>query len=105
MINDFVRSPIFTEIDLAAFRHNMDAVKSLVNGKSRIIAVVKGDAYGHGAEVIAPEALKSGAEYLAVARLNEAVSLRESGIDAPIILFGQSLPVYTDEYIKYNLTV
>lgn len=105
MINDLVRSPIFAEIDLAAFRHNMNAVKSLVNGKSRIIAVVKGDAYGHGAEVIAPEALKCGAEYLAVARLNEAVSLRGSGIDAPILLFGQSLPVYADEYIKYNLTV
>jgi alanine racemase len=105
MINDFTGSPVFAEIDLSAFRHNMDAVKKLVNGKSRIIAVVKGDAYGHGADVIAPEALKCGAEYLAVARLNEAVNLRKSGIDAPILLFGQSLPVYADEYIKYNLTV
>lgn len=105
MNSDSVRSPIFAEIDLAAFRHNMDAVKKLVNGKSSIIAVVKGDAYGHGAEVIAPEALKCGAEYLAVARLNEAVSLRKSGITAPLLLFGQSLPVYADEYIKYNLTV
>jgi len=105
MITDFTGSPIFAEIDLAAFRHNMDAVKKLIKGKSRIMAVVKGDAYGHGADVIAPEALKCGAGYLAVARLNEAVSLRRSGIDAPVLLFGQSLPLHAEEYINYNLIV
>lgn len=105
MISDFTGSPIFAEIDLAAFRHNMAVVRELVKRGSRIMAVVKGDAYGHGADVLAVEALKCGAEYLAVARLNEAVDLRNRGIDAPILLFGQSLPLYAEEYIRHNLYV
>lgn len=105
MINDSTGSPIYAEIDLAAFRHNMDAVAKLVKARSQIMAVVKADAYGHGAGVIASEALKCGAECLAVARLNEAVDLRKRGIDADILIFGQSLPVYVREYIKYNLHV
>jgi len=105
MIKDFKGSPIFAEIDLAAFRHNMAAVKGLVNGGASVMAVVKADAYGHGAHVIAAEALKCGADYLAVARLNEALDLRESGIDAPLLLFGQSLPSYAEYYIKHNIIV
>lgn len=105
MINDLTGSPIFAEIDLAAFRHNMDAVKKLIKGHSRIMAVIKANAYGHGAHVIASEALKCGAEYLAVARLNEAVYLRKRGIDAPVLLCGQSLPLHAEEYIKYNIIV
>jgi len=105
MIKNFTGSPIIAEIDLAAFRHNMDAVKKLINEKSRVIAVVKGDAYGHGAHVIAPEALKCGAEYLAVARLNEALDLRMGGIDAPLLLFGRSSPDYTEYYFKHDIII
>lgn len=105
MIKDSAGSPIFAEIDLASFRHNMSAVKELVNGKALVMAVVKADAYGHGADVIAEEALKCGADYLAVARLNEALDLRMSGIDAPLLLFGQSLPVYAELYIKHDIIV
>lgn len=49
MINDSTGSPIYAEIDLAAFRHNMDAVVKLVKARSQIMAVIKADAYGHGA--------------------------------------------------------
>lgn len=105
MINDSTGSSIYAEIDLAAFRHNMDAVVKLVKARSQIMAVVKADAYGHGACVIASEALKCGADYLAVARFNEAVDLRKRGIDATILIFGKSLPVYAKEYIEYNLHV
>lgn len=105
MVKNFTVSPIFAEIDLAAFRYNMGAVKELTCGGSRIMAVVKADAYGHGAPVIALEALKCGAEYLAVARLNEALELRESGIDASLLLFGQSIPAYAEHYIKHNIII
>jgi len=105
MINDSAGSPIFAEIDLAAFRHNMAAVKGLTSGNSRVMAVVKADAYGHGALVIAEEALKCGAEYLAVARLNEALDLRKNGINAPLLLFGRSSPDYAEYYLKYDIII
>ena len=79
-------SPIYTEIDLAAFRHNLNEIKKSLNPGTGIMAVVKADAYGHGAEMIACEAVKCGASFLAVARMNEAVHLRDCGIDTPILL-------------------
>jgi len=105
MIKEVAGSPIFAEINLAAFRHNMAAVKKLVNDRVHVMAVVKADAYGHGADVIAEEALKRGAEYLAVARLNEALDLRKSGIKAPILLFGQGLSAYAELYIEQDIII
>jgi len=61
------------------------------------MAVVKADAYGHGAVRVARTALKAGATFLAVARFEEALGLRNADIDAPILLFGYSLP----EYVPY----
>ena len=79
-------SPIYTEIDLNAFRHNLNAIKKILNPGTNIMAVIKADAYGHGADAIAYEALSMGATILAVARMNEAIDLRERAIDAPILL-------------------
>jgi alanine racemase len=54
------------------------------------MAVVKANAYGHGSVIIAKEAQSAGAEFLAVARLNEAMLLRNGGITLPILLFDDS---------------
>ena len=59
-------SPIHTEIDLAAFRHNLDEIKRILIPGTEIMAVVKADAYGHGGEIIAREAVSNGAAFLAV---------------------------------------
>ena len=68
--------PTCAVIDRSAFRHNLDAVRSYAGTGVRIMAVVKANAYGHGAVPMAEEAVRHGVEYLAVARIHEALELR-----------------------------
>ena len=79
-------------IDLDAIRNNIQNLKQITDKKSKFMAVVKADGYGHGAVKVAQKALQSGADWLGVARLNEAVELRENGIEAPILVFGYVHP-------------
>ena len=67
----------FCEIDLAAIRHNVGVMKRRVAGGARFLAVVKADAYGHGAAPVAKAALEAGADMLAVAIPEEGIELRE----------------------------
>ncbi len=76
------------DIDLGALAHNVRVLKGLIASGTRFMAVVKADAYGHGALQAARIALENGADWLAVARISEAIQLRESGIEAPMLLFG-----------------
>ena len=78
----------FCEIDLAAIRHNVGVMKSHIAGGARFLAVVKADAYGHGAAPVAKAALEAGADMLAVAIPEEGIELREAGIAAPILVLG-----------------
>lgn len=77
------------EIDLNAIRNNVRVSKNQIGRGCRLCAVVKADAYGHGAVRVAKTALNSGAEYLAVATVQEGIELREALINAPILLLGQ----------------
>lgn len=74
-------------INLAAFRHNLERVKRYVGRNTKIMAVVKSHAYGHGVRVISREAVRGGVHYLGVARVDEGLELRNEGIDAPILVF------------------
>ncbi|WP_430647883.1 alanine racemase [Agromyces sp. GXS1127] len=80
-----VRSP-FREavIDLDAVRANVAALARTV-APAKVMAVVKADAYGHGAAQVARAALAAGADHLGVADLDEALALRDAGIDAPVL--------------------
>ena len=73
-------------VDLDAYAHNLGVVRNFAGPKRRIIAVIKADAYGHGAVPMSRAALKSGASMLGVATAQEAVALRQAGIDAPILV-------------------
>lgn len=75
-------------IDLVALSENLHAVKKLLKPGTQIMAVVKADAYGHGAEKIAEAALQSGATRLGVATVEEGVKLRRSGVQSPILVLG-----------------
>jgi len=70
-------------VDLSAIKHNVELLKKTAGTK--LLAVVKADAYGHGLVPVAKAALAAGADYLGVALLEEAITLRESGIEAPIL--------------------
>jgi len=94
----------WVEIDVDSFIKNWDEIKSLTDPDTKVLQVVKADAYGHGAIEISNFALKNGAVSLGVANADEGVQLRVSGIDAPILILSPSPVSEIDEIIKYNLT-
>ncbi len=79
---------IWAEVNLDALAANVRALRSHVGPRVRLLAVVKANAYGHGAVPVATAALAAGADGLAVGRLDEAVELRDAGITAPILVLG-----------------
>ncbi len=96
-------SPIYAEVNLEAFRHNLAEVKQLLSGNTKVMAVVKADAYGHGADILAREAEQNGADCLAVARMNEAVRLRNAGAKSPMLLFDNCEPESAARYIELDI--
>ncbi len=80
--------PAWADIDLDAVRHNAGALCTLI-APAALCAVVKADGYGHGDLPVARAALEGGATWLAVALVEEGVTLREGGIDAPILLLSE----------------
>lgn len=76
------------EIDLNKLAHNVRQIKSILSPQTQLMAVVKADAYGHGAVAIAQTVLQNGASWLAVATLAEGMELRQAGIEAPILILG-----------------
>jgi alanine racemase len=82
------RQRAWVEVNLDALAHNVLTLKSWLNPETKLMAVVKADAYGHGAVNVAQTALAHGADSLAIATLAEGVELRNSGITAPILILG-----------------
>ena len=95
--------PTVAEVDLSAIRDNVRAIGEKV-APARVMAVVKANAYGHGAVPVARAALEAGAQYLAVAMVEEAVELREGGVGSPILVFGGVLPGEADLYLEHGLS-
>ncbi len=87
-LSEVIRQRAWVEIDLGALTHNVTQIKQLLSPKTALMAVVKADAYGHGAIAVAQTVLKAGANALAVATLGEGIELREAGITAPILILG-----------------
>jgi alanine racemase len=81
-------STAWVEIDHGALSDNVRQLKTLLTHPTQLMAVVKADAYGHGAVMVAQTALEAGAAGLCVATLPEGIQLREAGISAPILLLG-----------------
>jgi alanine racemase len=80
------------EVDLDAVARNTQLLKQACGPRTSLMAVVKANAYGHGAVHTAGTVLCHGADWLGVARMTEAVELRTAGIQAPILVFGATLP-------------
>lgn len=78
----------WAEISLDAIFHNVSSFKKYVGKQTKLMAVVKADGYGHGSVEIAKTAMEAGADYLAVALLDEALILRKSGIHSPLLVLG-----------------
>ncbi|NYE95210.1 alanine racemase [Psychromicrobium silvestre] len=72
------------QVDLEAIRHNVRRIAQIVS-PAQVMAVVKADGYGHGMIPVAQAALQAGANWLGVARVSQALTLREAGIEAPLL--------------------
>jgi alanine racemase len=94
--------PVWEEINLDNLVHNIRSIRKISNC-DEIIAVVKADAYGHGAIDIVSELIENGADSLAVAVISEAVELRKVGIEAPILILGFTSPAHFSELLKYDV--
>lgn len=92
------------EIDLGALRKNLAVIKEVLPPFTSVVAIVKADAYGHGAVPVAQKLEKLGVNWFGVTNLSEAVQLREAGIKAHILLLGGFRPEEAQEVIAYRLT-
>ncbi|MGI6193020.1 MAG: alanine racemase [Christensenellales bacterium] len=93
----------FCTIDLGAAARNVRAIRASLKSATKMIAVVKADAYGHGLVPFSRVALKNGASCLAVAIVEEGITLREAGITAPIVVLGNNLPDAAEAIVTYDL--
>ncbi|SFL50445.1 alanine racemase [Salibacterium qingdaonense] len=82
----------WAEINLENIKYNVDEVTKLFNQPMNVMAVVKADGYGHGAVESAEAAIEAGARFLGTALLEEALELREAGIETPILVLGRINP-------------
>ncbi|OGI00335.1 MAG: alanine racemase [Candidatus Melainabacteria bacterium GWF2_37_15] len=82
------RRDAWVEIDLGCIEQNIKIIKNCVSPGTKILAVVKADAYGHGSSMITPTLVASGVDMLGVASVDEGIELRKGGITLPIIVLG-----------------
>jgi alanine racemase len=93
----------WAEIHLDRLEANYHALRAMAPN-SRFTGLVKANAYGHGAVAVAHRLERLGADYLAVACLDEALELRECGVSAPILILGNTDPIYTPVLLRHHIT-
>ena len=96
--------PTWVEINLDAIANNVKNIKELIGEKKELMAVVKGNAYGHDILEASLVFLKNGASRLAVARLEEGILLRKTGITVPILVLGLTLKQQAELLVSYSIT-
>lgn len=99
---DFLRRT-WAEIDLDNALYNFEQIKGIADGRG-IMPVVKADAYGHGANILAELYEQNGADGFAVSNINEAIKLRKSGIKKDILVLGFTPVVYIQQLYAFNIT-
>lgn len=101
MLNSDTRA--WTEIDLSKISHNVEEVRKLIPSTSKIMAIVKANAYGHGDVACAKELVKCGIDFFGVSSIDEALTLRENGIKEEILILGYTPPKHFPLLVKYNI--
>lgn len=96
--------PTYAEVDLSAIRDNIKAVRARVGSKVKIMPAVKADGYGHGAVEVSRAAIEASADALCVACTEEAMELRDAGIDVPVLILGCSTLDGVGEMVHHNIT-
>lgn len=96
--------PAWAEVDLSAVAHNFREIRRITGPETKVMAVVKANAYGHGALEVSRTVLKEGADWLAVAILNEARELRNAGITVPILILGYTPPEQLPQAVELGVS-
>ena len=96
--------PAWAEVDIDAVKYNIKKLKNYIGKNVKFIAVVKGDAYGHGAVEIARQSISNGIDYFAVALVEEGIELRNSSINIPILVLGYVPDHQLKEIVVNDLT-
>lgn len=104
MTPDRTQRPTWAEIDLDALAFNYHSIRDFVGRNVEFMAVVKADAYGHGAARCAKRLEHEGADWFAVATIEEGVELRNAGIESPILILGGVWPGQGELFIRHRLT-
>jgi len=104
MVKTLAHSPTQAEIDLDALAFNVAQVRRLGGKGKKILAVVKANAYGHGAIGIARELEALGIDFLGVAFIEEGIKLRKAGIQKPILILGGIFPFHVKKIFTFRLT-
>jgi alanine racemase len=99
-----VQYTTYATIDLAALAHNLSQIRGRLSHDCGIMAVVKANAYGHGASNIAHALVQSGVARLAVASVEEGIALREDGINAAILVLADVLDKHVQDLLDFRLT-
>jgi len=101
---EYMFNRAWAEVDLNNIAHNVREIRRITNKKSEIMGVVKADAYGHGVLEIARTLISNGVTRLAVSMIDEAIQLREKGIEVPILILSYTDPVRAEEIILNDVT-
>ena len=102
---NFPPRPAWTEIDLGKLRRNLQLIRGELPKNVQLMAVVKDEAYGHGALDVARIAVEEGAWGFGLSTLEEAMTLRDAGITAPLLLLGERQEAELDWCVAHDLTV
>src|SRR5512146_1014208 len=102
---NFPLRPAWVEIDLGRLRRNLQLIRNELPPGVKLLAVVKDEAYGHGALDVARIAIEEGATFLGVSTLEDAMALRDAGIRARILLLGERQESELPWCVAYDLTV
>lgn len=105
MDSDFPLRPAWIEIDMGKLRRNLQLIRRDLPSATQLMAVVKDDAYGHGALDIARIALEEGAWGFGLSNLEEALALRQGGISTPLLLLGERQEPELEWCVAHDLTV
>ena len=93
----------WAEINIDALENNMKIIRKNTNSEAKVMAVVKADAYGHGAILCAKTLLSCGADWLGVATVPEGVQLRNAGIYAPILVLGAIPAEHMKDAVSFDI--
>jgi len=99
-----MKNRTWAEIDLDALTHNFNEIRRVTSPDAKILAVVKADAYGHGAVEITKTLIDNGADYFAVACINEAKQLRRANINYPILILGTTQESDCEDLVLNSIT-